>query len=61
MHFTNTHLSKEIFQKAQQDKLYDGMTEDQLRDYQMWTMEDLENYLLSTVNNHFLKKFFNRF
>jgi len=48
VHFTNTHLSKEIFQKAQNDKLYDGMTEDELRDYQMWTMEDLQTYLLET-------------
>jgi len=26
------------------------MTEDELRDYQMWTMEDLEKYLLETVS-----------
>jgi len=25
------------------------MTEEELRDYQMWTMEDLQNYLLKTV------------
>jgi len=25
------------------------MTEEELRDYQMWTMEDLQDYLLQTV------------
>ncbi len=49
VHFTNTHLSKEIFAKAREDQLYDGMTEDELREYQMWGMEDLQTYLLESV------------
>jgi len=65
VHFTNTHLSKEIFAKAKGDKLYDGMTENELRDYQMWTMEDLQRYLLQSgkiydenwLNNYLRPKF----
>ena len=49
VHFTNTHLSKEIFAQTSTEQLYEGMTEDELRDYQMWTMEELETYLLKTV------------
>jgi len=46
VHFTNTHLSKSIFAKAKEDEAYEGMTEKELRDYQMWTMEDLQDYLI---------------
>jgi len=46
VHFTNTHLSKAIFEEARLNKEYNGMTEDELRDYQMWLLEDLEDYLL---------------
>jgi len=43
-HLTNTHLSKKIFAKAK-DGLYNGKTEAELRDYQMWTLPELEQYL----------------
>jgi len=46
VHFTNTHLSKKIFKEIGEDEFYDGMDEHELRDYQMWTMEDLQEYLL---------------
>jgi len=48
VHFTNTHLSKKVFSQAGEETLIDGMTEAELREYQMWTMEDLEAYLLKT-------------
>jgi len=51
VHLTNTHLSKEIFDQATEDNLYQGMNEQELRDYQMWLMEDLQNYLLKIVNS----------
>jgi len=44
-HFTNTHLSKKIFAKAK-DGLYMNKTEAELRDYQMWTLTQLEEYLI---------------
>jgi len=46
IHFTNTHLSKKIFKLARENGTYFGMTEDELRDYQMWTMEELTEYLI---------------
>ncbi len=49
VHLTNTHLSKEIFNQTTEENLHQGMNEEELRDYQMWLMEDLQNYLLSTV------------
>jgi tubulin polyglutamylase TTLL1 len=45
VHLTNTHLSKEIFKEAQKKGGYEGMTEDDLREYQMWSMEKLSDYL----------------
>jgi hypothetical protein len=47
-HFTNTHLSKAIFKKAKQDGEFRGMTESELREYQMWSMERLTKYLYET-------------
>jgi len=46
-HLTNTHLSKTIFAKAK-DGLYNGKTEAELRDYQMWTLPELEQYLFES-------------
>mmetsp|Transcript_34259 Transcript_34259/g.30990 ORF Transcript_34259/g.30990 Transcript_34259/m.30990 type:complete len:206 (-) Transcript_34259:420-1037(-) len=46
IHFANTHLSKEIFKIANETGSYNGMNEEELRDYQMWTMEELQTYLL---------------
>jgi hypothetical protein len=49
VHLTNTHLSKEIFAAAANGSTYNNMTESELRDYQMWTLEDLAQYLISTA------------
>jgi len=46
-HLTNTHLAKKVFEKAQNQKI-NNMTEQELRDYQMWTFERLEKYLLDS-------------
>jgi len=48
VHLTNTHLSKEIFAAAANGTTYNGMTEAELRDYQMWTLEDLAHFLISS-------------
>ena len=53
MHLTNTHLSKAIFESTKQNQS-STVTEDELRDYQMWTLEDLQDYLLKTVKLIFL-------
>jgi len=47
-HLTNTHLSKDIFAEIKQRNVtLNGMNETELRDYQMWTLEDLQAHLLS--------------
>jgi len=46
-HLTNTHLSKNIFAQAKDGK-YNGKTEAELRDYQMWTLPELEDYLVES-------------
>jgi len=46
-HLTNTHLSKAIFAQAKDGK-YNGKTEAELRDYQMWTLPELEAYLFES-------------
>lgn len=48
VHLTNTHLAKQKFEEAAVSGKYNGMTEDQLRDYQMWTFDQLQKYLLTT-------------
>jgi tubulin polyglutamylase TTLL1 len=45
VHLTNTHLSKEVFAIAREQREYQGMNETELRDYQMWTMQELSDYL----------------
>jgi hypothetical protein len=46
VHLTNTHLSKDIFAEASEKNItINGMNEEQLRDYQMWTFERLATYL----------------
>eukprot|EP00331_Platyophrya_macrostoma_P001747 CAMPEP_0176421250 /NCGR_PEP_ID=MMETSP0127-20121128/9062_1 /TAXON_ID=938130 /ORGANISM="Platyophrya macrostoma, Strain WH" /LENGTH=699 /DNA_ID=CAMNT_0017801945 /DNA_START=20 /DNA_END=2119 /DNA_ORIENTATION=- len=54
VHLTNTHLSKEIFKAVASGDSADsgevpagvqGMNETELRDYQMWTMPQLEKHL----------------
>ena len=46
---TNTHLSKEIFKLAGGNGSFAGMNETELRDYQMWNMQELQDYLLEIV------------
>ena len=43
---TNTALSKDLFNLAKENGSYDGKTEEELRDFQMWLFDDLVNYLL---------------
>lgn len=46
VHLTNTHLSKEKFAEAEaNNSTINGMTAQELRDYQMWTFERLGKYL----------------
>jgi len=46
VHLTNTHLSKEMFEKAEaENTTINGMTAQELRDYQMWTFQRLGDYL----------------
>lgn len=48
-HLTNTHLSKDIFAEVRdQNKTLNGMTEEELRNYQMWSLERLRDYLLES-------------
>lgn len=54
MHLTNTHLAKNKFDEASRSGKYNNMTEDQLRDYQMWTFDQLQSYLLKNVNSLFI-------
>jgi len=43
---TNTELSKPIFEKVKNGGLFNGMNIEQLRDFQMWSFTQLQNYLL---------------
>jgi len=65
-HLTNTHLSKATFADVKKsNKTLNNMNEKQLRDYQMWTLERLEEYLLKSkkindpnwLNNYLRPKF----
>jgi len=48
-HLTNTHLSKDTFAKVKKtNTTMHGMSEAELRDYQMWTLERLQDYLLKS-------------
>jgi len=66
VHLTNTHLSKEKFAEAEaNNSTINGMTAQELRDYQMWTFERLGNYLYESgkvksktwVNDHLVPSF----
>jgi len=46
VHLTNTHLSQDVFKKAEGQKEFMGMNETQLREYQLWTLPELQEYLL---------------
>ena len=43
---TNTELSKPIFEQASKDGKFQGMTETQLRNFQMWDFDMLIKYLM---------------
>ena len=45
-HLTNTELAKEIFKKIENGGLHDGMDINQLREFQMRTMPEFQEYLL---------------
>ena len=63
MHLTNTHLSKKTFKEAGEEGQWEGMTEEQLREYQMWTLEQLSAYLLKAVycfSPYFIEVYFVR-
>jgi len=70
VHLTNTHLSKDIFAEAKEKNItFNNMTEEELRDYQMWTYEDLAEYLLKAgkikdsnwLNNYLRPNFYEAF
>jgi hypothetical protein len=46
-HLTNSHLAKSVFEAAKTKKVY-GMTEQELRDYHLWSFGELEEYLLES-------------
>ena len=44
-HLTNTELAKEIFKKVEDGQLHEGMDSDQLREFQMRTLDQFQEYL----------------
>jgi len=49
VHLTNTHLSKEKFAEAEaNNSTINGMTAQELRDYQMWSFDRLGDYLYNS-------------
>lgn len=44
-HLTNTELAKEIFKKVEDGQLHEGMNSTQLREFQMRTMDQFQDYL----------------
>lgn len=48
MFITNTALSKSLFSLARANGTFNGMTEEELKDFQMWLFDDLQNYLFET-------------
>jgi len=49
VHFTNTNLAKDIFAHADQYFNITGLNETEMRNFQMWSMEKLQSYLLEIV------------
>jgi len=64
-HLTTADDYESIFQFAKDNQTYDGMTEEQLRAYKMWTLEQFQDYLIRTekindkdwLNNYLRPKF----
>lgn len=70
VHLTNTHLAKDIFAIAEEKGInLNGMNAEQLRNYQMWTFEKLQNYLFKSekttdpkwVDNYLRPSFYKAF
>jgi len=65
VHLTNTHLSQDVFRNGAGTKEFGGMNETELRDYQMWILPELQEYLLEIgkindtnwLDNHLRKQF----
>ena len=58
---TNTELSHHIFNQAAQGKQFNGMNETELRNFQMWNLTRLQNYLLENGiihDPHWLDNYF---
>ncbi|EAR98745.2 tubulin tyrosine ligase family protein (macronuclear) [Tetrahymena thermophila SB210] len=47
IHFANTNLAKDLFENAEQYKNITGMTEAEMRNFQMWNMSRYEDFLVS--------------
>jgi len=46
VHVTNTALSRSLFQMAKENGTYNGMGENDLKNLQLWMMDELQEYLL---------------
>ena len=55
MHFTNTNFAKDIFAHADEYQNITGLNETEMRNFQMWSMEKLQAYLLEKVANIFFE------
>ena len=44
-HISNTHLAKKAFEKAREES-WNGMNETELKDFQTWTFQRLQNFLI---------------
>jgi len=46
-HITNTDVAKDVFALARKNGTWNGMTEQELRDFQMWNFTRFQNYLMN--------------
>ena len=59
-HLTNTDLSKDLFEFAAKNGTWNGMTENELRNFQMWKFDRLQEYLIDiekVSDNHWLDNY----
>jgi len=64
-HFPNADDSESIFSFARDNQTYNGMTEEELKAYKMWSLDQFQDYLLKTekindkdwLNNYLRPKF----
>jgi len=48
-HLTNTFLAEQVFAEVEKsNQTLNGMNADELKDYHLWDLEDLQNYLMET-------------